>query len=86
MKNATVQTSTNYVSLFDYQGHRDKDKIGKNVYEYAKFRGVKPIPRNVSLNNGPTLQVMTYPRDLLVEYFDLKDEVKSISKFFPNVL
>lgn len=74
-------TGSNYMSLFDFQGHRDFKNIGRNVYEYARFRKVKVLPRNITIN-GSNILVMTYPRELLVEYFELKNAVGEVAKFF----
>jgi len=57
-----------YLSLFDYQGRPDKEKIGKQVYDYAKFKKIKVKSRE--LENGK--KVMLYPKLFLAEYFFIK--------------
>lgn len=69
------------ISLFDYQGRPDKEKIGRKVYEYAKFRKVKTGIRQFSNKKLPN-RVITYPISLLSEYFTLKAARKVTDKFF----
>lgn len=72
-------TKSDYVSLFDYQGRPDKERIGKLVYQYSKFRKVRTKNRFVP---GKGINVMLYPKWFLDEYFLIQRVLRAPIKFF----
>ena len=68
-----------YVSLFEYRGRPDFEKVGKLVYEYSKFRNVKTYTRNVPKKK---IKVIIYPKWFLDEYFLIKRILKAPLNFF----
>jgi hypothetical protein len=59
------------ISLYDYRGHADYDKKGRDVYEAAKRKGIVCESREIE-NPGYTGMVLLYPKWFLDEYFHPK--------------
>jgi hypothetical protein len=59
-----------FISLYDYQGHKDSGKFAKNLYIFATSCGVKPGERQIE-NPGYTGKVRTYPRLVIEHFFEL---------------
>jgi hypothetical protein len=64
------------MSLYDYQGHADKDGIGKKVNDYAKLKK-QPFKQRYVENSVYKGNVFLYTREFLDEYFE-------IAKIFNN--
>lgn len=78
MRAEEEQQQQEMVSLYDFQGKRDVERIGDKVYAFAKAQKYKMGRRE--LGNG--LTVMTYPKAALEEYFFLRGSFNKFSKFF----
>lgn len=57
------------ISLYDYQGHPDKDGIAKKVNAYAILTN-QPYKRRLLEFNG--LEVFLYRKEFLDEYFKVQ--------------
>jgi hypothetical protein len=57
-----------FISLYDFQGHKDNEGHGKALYNYAISQGVKPQTRNIE---NPKYQgkVMLYPKSTIENFF-----------------
>ena len=66
-----METQENFISLYDFQGHKDNDGHGKLLYSYAVSQGVKPQTRNI---DNPRYQgkVMLYPKNVIEDFFKQK--------------
>ena len=62
------------MSLFDYQGHTDKDGTGLRLNAYAQLKKQPYKKRLLEFNN---IEVFLYTREFLDEYFE-------IAKIFNN--
>jgi hypothetical protein len=62
------------LSLYDYQGHADKNGTGLKVNTYAQLRNQPYEKRLLEFNNT---EVFLYTREFLDEYFE-------IAKIFNN--
>jgi hypothetical protein len=58
------------MSLFDYQGHADKDGTGLKVNAYCKVRNAKNKKRK--LNFGKFDTVFLYEEEFLKEFFEIQ--------------
>ena len=54
------------MSLFDYQGHADKDGTGLKLNAYAQLKKQPYKKRKLEFNN---MEVFLYSREFLDEYF-----------------
>tara|TARA_R110002074_G_scaffold325040_1_gene495278 strand:+ start:703 stop:912 length:210 start_codon:yes stop_codon:yes gene_type:complete len=59
------------MSLFDYQGHADKDGTGLKVNAYAQLRNAPNKKRK--LNFGTFRTVFLYEEKFLDEYFKVQE-------------
>jgi hypothetical protein len=57
-----------YLSLYEFLGHKAGKELGKAVYEYAKKIGVKVESQQIT-NPVYTGKVLTYPKPFLEDYF-----------------
>jgi hypothetical protein len=57
-----------YLSLYEFLGHKAGGELGKAVYAHAKKIGVKVESQQVS-NPVYTGKVLTYPKPFLEDYF-----------------
>ena len=64
------ETKEEFISLYDFVGHKDEKGIGKNLYNFAISCGVKPLSRQVE-NPKYKGKVMTYPRSVIKSFFEL---------------
>ena len=62
------------MSLYDYQGHPDKDGTGLKVNAYAQLRKQPFIKRYLEFNNT---EVFLYTKDFLDEYFKVQEIINS---------
>ena len=64
-------TTEPFISLYDYQGRPDHDKVGKQLFSYAKSQGIIPQTRNIE---NPKYQgiVMLYPKYIIDNFFKQK--------------
>tara|TARA_B100000768_G_scaffold167886_1_gene172311 strand:+ start:711 stop:923 length:213 start_codon:yes stop_codon:yes gene_type:complete len=60
------------MSLYDYQGHVDKDGTGQKVNAYAQLKKQPYKQRQVSTPNY-TGKVFLYTREFLDEYFKIQE-------------
>jgi len=58
------------MSLYDYQGHADKDGTGLKVNAYCKVRNAKNKKRK--LNFGKFDTVFLYTEEFLKEFFEIQ--------------
>jgi len=58
------------MSLYDYQGHPDKDGTGLKVNAYAQLRKQPFKKRLLEFNNT---EVFLYTKDFLDEYFKIAE-------------
>jgi len=58
------------MSLFDYQGHADKNGIGKKVNAYALLKKQPYKKRYLEFNNT---EVFLYNKEFLDEYFKIQE-------------
>ena len=58
------------MSLYDYQGHADKDETGIKVNAYCKVRNAKNKKRK--LNFGKFDTVFLYEEEFLKEFFEIQ--------------
>ena len=58
------------MSLYDYQGHADKDGTGLRVNAYAKLKK-QPYKRRLLEFNG--MEVFLYKKEFLDEYFKIAE-------------
>ena len=58
------------MSLYDYQGHPDKDGTGLRVNAYAKLKK-QPYKRRLLEFNG--MEVFLYKKEFLDEYFKIAE-------------
>ena len=58
------------MSLYDYQGHTDKDGTGLRVNAYAKLKK-QPYKRRLLEFNG--MEVFLYKKEFLDEYFKIAE-------------
>ena len=56
------------MSLYDYQGHPDKNGTGLKVNAYAKLKKQPYKKRLLEFNN---MEVFLYTKDFLDEYFEI---------------
>jgi len=63
-----------YLSLYDYLGKPAGEKLGKEVWEAARFKGIRAQTREVS-NPKFTGKVLLYPKDFLEMYFKEPDSI-----------
>ena len=56
------------MSLYDYQGHPDKDGTGLRVNAYAKLKKQPYKRRLLEFNN---MEVFLYTKEFLDEYFEI---------------
>lgn len=77
----TQFTGSPMVSLYEYRGKPDLDKIGKKVFEFSKYCKVKLGTRNLGPNHG-NISVMLYPQSFLDTYFHLKELYDNSKKYF----
>jgi hypothetical protein len=68
--NVMKETKEEFISLYDYVGHKDENGVGKNLYSFAISCGVKPLSRQVE-NPKYIGKVMTYPRSVIKSFFEL---------------
>jgi hypothetical protein len=61
-------TTESFISLYDYQGHRDINGVAKQLFKYALSQDIKPQTRNIE---NPKYQgiVYLYPRYIIVDFF-----------------
>jgi hypothetical protein len=64
------ETKEEFISLYDFVGHKDEKGIGKNLYNFAVNCGVKPLSRQVE-NPKYKGKVMLYPRSVIKSFFEL---------------
>jgi len=57
------------MSLFDYQGHPDKDGTGKKVNAYAQLKNQPYKKRKLEFNG---MEVFLYSEEFLKEFFTIK--------------
>ena len=57
------------MSLFDYQGHADKDGTGKKVNAYAILKEQPYKKRKLEFND---MEVFLYSEEFLKEFFTIK--------------
>ena len=57
-----------FISLYDFQGHKDNEGHGKALYSYAVSQGVKPQARDVE-NPKYKGKVMLYPKSTIENFF-----------------
>tara|TARA_B100000768_G_scaffold152092_1_gene147595 strand:- start:488 stop:691 length:204 start_codon:yes stop_codon:yes gene_type:complete len=57
------------MSLFDYQGHADKDGTGLRVNAYAQLREQPFEKRKLEFND---MEVFLYTKEFLQEYFKVE--------------
>jgi hypothetical protein len=62
------------MSLYDYQGHPDKDGTGLKVNAYAQLRKQPFKKRYLEFNNT---EVFLYTKDFLDEYFTVQEIINS---------
>ncbi len=62
------------MSLYDYQGHPDKDGTGLKVNAYAQLRKQPFKKRYLEFNNT---EVFLYTKDFLFEYFKVQEIINS---------
>ena len=62
------------ISLYDYQGHPDKDGTGLKVNAYAQLRKQPFKKRYLEFNNT---EVFLYTKDFLDEYFKVQEIINS---------
>jgi len=62
------------MSLYDYQGHPDKDGTGLKVNAYAQLRKQPFKKRYLEFNNT---EVFLYAKDFLDEYFKVQEIINS---------
>lgn len=62
------------MSLYDYQGHADKDGTGLKVNAYAQLRKQPYKTRFLEFNNT---EVFLYTKDFLDEYFKVQKIINS---------
>jgi len=58
------------MSLFDYQGHADKNGIGKKINAYAMLKKQPYKKRYLEFNNT---EVFLYNKEFLDEYFKIQE-------------
>jgi len=58
------------LSLYDYQGHADKEGIGKKVNAYAILTNQPYKRRLLEFNN---MEVFLYRKEFLDEYFKVQE-------------
>ena len=58
------------MSLYDYQGHPDKDGTGLRVNAYAKLKKQPYKRRLLEFNN---MEVFLYTKEFLDEYFKIEE-------------
>jgi hypothetical protein len=66
-----IMIQENYISLYDYLGKAAGVELGKQIYEYAKIKNIKPQIREIK-NPKYTGKVMLYPKSLIHEFFQIK--------------
>ena len=62
------------MSLYDYQGHPDKDGTGLKVNAYAQLRKQPVKKRYLEFNNT---ELVLYAKDFLDEYFKVQEIINS---------
>lgn len=68
-----------FISLYDFQGHKDNEGHGKALYNYAISQGVKPQTRDVE-NTKYKGKVMLYPESTIEQFFKLLEIFLNPSK------
>jgi hypothetical protein len=58
------------MSLYDYQGHPDKDGTGLKVNAYARLKKQPYKKRLLEFNNT---EVFLYTKDFLDEFFEIQE-------------
>jgi hypothetical protein len=69
--NVMKETKEEFISLYDFVGHKDVDGNGKKLYNFAVNCGVKPQIRQIN-NKKYSGKVMLYPRLVIERFFELK--------------
>jgi len=64
-----------YLSLYDYLGKPAGAQLGKEVWEAARFKGIRAQTREVS-NPKFTGKVLLYPKDFLEMYFSKPELIR----------
>jgi len=77
LEKQTIMKETDYMSLFDYLGRAGGDKLGKQVFKFAKKNGIKPISKQVS-TTAYTGKILCYPPSFLHTYFIARNKWKEI--------
>jgi hypothetical protein len=75
------ETTTNFVSLYDYLGKAGGRKLGEQVFSYSKRAGAKRMSKFIE-QGGYSGQVMCYNPIFLDEYFDAKKRYDVDTKYF----
>jgi len=57
------------ISLFDYQGHPDKDGTGLKLNAYARLKKQPYKKRTLEFNN---MEVFLYSKEFLEEFFKVQ--------------
>ena len=60
------------MSLFDYQGHADKDGTGLKLNTYAKLKN-QPFKQRYVENSVYKGNVFLYTKDFLDEFFEIQE-------------
>ena len=64
------ETKEEFISLYDFVGHRDEKGIGRNLFDFAISCGVEPQSRQIE-NPKYKGKVMLYPRLVIERFFEL---------------
>ena len=64
------ETQEEFISLYDYVGHKDEKGIGRNLFNFAISCGVKPQSRQIENPKYKGI-VRTYPRSVIERFFEL---------------
>jgi hypothetical protein len=64
------ETQEEFISLYDYVGHKDEKGIGRNLFNFAISCGVKPQSRQIENPKYKGI-VRTYPRLVIERFFEL---------------
>jgi hypothetical protein len=64
------ETKEEFISLYDYVGHKDQDGNAKNLYIFATSCGIKPQSRQIENPKYKGI-VRTYPREVIESFFKL---------------
>jgi hypothetical protein len=69
--NVMKETKEEFISLYDFVGHKDEKGIGRNLFDFAISCGVEPQSRQIE-NSKYKGKVMLYPRLVIERFFELK--------------